>query len=163
MRTKRDRLMRAACLAAALALPAAPAPAAPFRHAAALAQALGEPMAVPDADRQAIRQVIESQLQAFLRDDGSAAFAFATPAIQAMFQTPDNFMAMVRAGYQPVYRPQAVSFKDIVEFNGGPAQRVVVVGPDGVPVMAVYPMRRMEDGSWRIDGCYLLHFRRDDA
>jgi hypothetical protein len=107
--------------------------------------------------------VIESQLQAFLKDDGSMAFSFATPAIQAIFQTPDNFMAMVRAGYQPVYRPRAVSFKDIVEFNGGPAQRVIVVGPDGVPVMAVYPMRRMQDGTWRIDGCYLVAFRRDDA
>jgi hypothetical protein len=140
-----------------------PAVGAQLRPAGTLAQTTGEPMAMPEADRMAIRQVIESQLQAFLKDDGSMAFSFATPAIQAIFQTPDNFMAMVRAGYQPVYRPRAVSFKDIVEFNGGPAQRVIVVGPDGVPVMAVYPMRRMQDGTWRIDGCYLVAFRRDDA
>ena len=154
-------------LALGLALNLAPAWAAdngPTIHRiAALAQGVGEPMAIPDADRAAIRQVIENQLQAFLRDDGSSAFSFATPNIQAMFQTPDDFMTMVRAGYQPVYRPRAVTFKDIISFNGAPAQRVVVVGPDGVPVIAVYPMRQMQDGTWRIDGCYLLAFRHDDA
>lgn len=127
------------------------------------AWAEGGPMMLPDPDKRAIRQVIESQIQAFLRDDGAAAFSYATPTIQEMFSNPDNFMQMVRTGYQPVYRPQAVTFKDIVEFNGGPAQRVVVIGPDGVPVMAVYPMRQMEDGLWRIDGCYLVQFRRDDV
>ncbi|MCC6470520.1 MAG: DUF4864 domain-containing protein [Alphaproteobacteria bacterium] len=120
-------------------------------------------MAMPDVDRAAIRQVIESQLQAFQRDDGSSAFSFAAPGIQSMFQTPDNFMTMVRTGYQPVYRPRAVTFKDIISFNGAPAQRVIVIGPDGVPVIAVYPMKQMEDGTWRIDGCYILPFRHDDA
>ena len=122
-----------------------------------------EAMAMPDADRAAIRRVIESQLQAFLSDDGGKAFSFATPAIQGMFQPPENFMEMVRKGYQPVYRARAVSFKDIIDLHGAPAQRVIVVGPDGVPVMAVYPMRRMPDGGWLIDGCYLLRFRNDDA
>ena len=36
-----------------------------------------------------------------------------------------------------------------------PTQRVRVVGPDGRPVIAYYPMRRLPDGTWRIDGCYL--------
>jgi len=130
---------------------------------AARAQEGGVPMMLPVPDQRAIRQVIESQIQAFLRDDGAAAFSFATPSIQSQFQSPDVFMQMVRTGYQPVYRPQAVTFKDIVEFNGGPAQRVVVIGPDGVPVLAVYPMRQMPDGVWRIDGCFILAFSRDDA
>lgn len=127
------------------------------------AQETAVQLMLPEPDRRAIRQVIESQIQAFLRDDGATAFSFATPSIQSQFQTPDVFMQMVRSGYQPVYRPQAVTFKDIIEFNGGPAQRVVVIGPDGVPVMAVYPMRQMPDGAWRIDGCFILAFRRDDV
>jgi hypothetical protein len=163
MRGRRNHSVLVACLALGLILPVAQATATGARPIAALAQATGEPMAMQDADRAAIRQVIESQLQAFLRDDGSSAFSFATPNIQAMFQTPDNFMTMVRAGYQPVYRPRAVTFKDIISFNGAPAQRVIVIGPDGVPVIAVYPMRQMPDGTWRIDGCYLLAFRHDDA
>jgi len=146
--------------------------AAPMIHMAAakatmaapqLAQANGEPIQMPDVDRTAIRNVIEQQLQAFLRDDGTAAFSYATPSIQGIFQTPDNFMAMVRGGYGPVYRPQAVTFKDIISLNGAPAQRVIVVGPDGVPVMAVYPMQQMPDGHWLINGCFLLGLAGSDA
>lgn len=128
-----------------------------------VAELIGETIVLPDADRQAIRAVIERQLQAFLRDDGTAAFSYATPNIQGIFQTPDNFMSMVKNGYQPVYRPQAVTFRDIIDLHGAPAQRVLVVGPDGVPVIAVYPMQRMPDGTWLINGCYLLAYPRDEA
>ncbi len=50
------------------------------------------------ADRAAIRQVIEAQVDAFRRDDGSAAFGYASPTIQGMFGTPEIFMDMVRQG-----------------------------------------------------------------
>ena len=40
------------------------------------------------ADRAAIRQVIEAQVDAFRRDDGSAAFSYASPVIQGMFGSP---------------------------------------------------------------------------
>src|SRR5689334_8887813 len=46
-----------------------------------VAELIGETVVLPDADRQAIRAVIERQLQAFLRDDGTAAFSYATPNI----------------------------------------------------------------------------------
>jgi hypothetical protein len=127
-----------------------------------LAQATGEQVALPEADRTAIRQVIESQLQAFQRDDGTAAFSYAAPGIQSKFESAETFMAMVRSGYQTVYRPRAVQFKDIISLEGTPAQRLIVIGPDGVPMIAVYPMRRMLDGSWRIDGCVLVPFRQSD-
>jgi hypothetical protein len=128
-----------------------------------VAELIGETIVLPDADRQAIRAVIERQLDAFLRDDGMAAFSYATPNIQGIFESPENFMSMVKNGYQPVYRPQAVTFRDIIDLHGAPAQRVLVVGPDGVPVIAVYPMQRMPDGSWLINGCYLLAYPRDEA
>src|SRR5258708_6413850 len=108
-----------------------------------------------EADRAAIRQVIEAQVDAFRRDDGDAAFGLASPAIQGMFGTSEVFMDMVRQGYQPVYRPRAFDFSEIVELNGQPAQKVHVIGPDGRPVTAIYPMRQLPDGSWRIDGCFL--------
>ena len=107
-------------------------------------------------DKRAIRAVIEDQLAAFQRDDAAAAFAHATARIQARFQTPDIFMRMVRGGYQPVYRPRYVEFRDIVEWHGMPTQRVYIVGPDGVPVIALYPMERQADGVWKIDGCTLV-------
>src|SRR5258708_38492681 len=110
---------------------------------------------VSDADRAAIRQVIEAQVEAFRRDDGDAAFGLASPTIQGMFGTPQIFMDMVRQGYQPVYRPRAFDFREIVSLHGQPAQKVYVIGPDGRPVTALYPMRQLPDGTWRIDGCFL--------
>ncbi len=108
------------------------------------------------ADQAAIRGVISSQLDAFRHDNGAAAFALASPAIQGLFGTPERFMAIVQQSYQPVYRPREVDFRDVVSFEGHPTQRVVVVGPDGVPVVAYYLMEREADGHWRIDGCVLM-------
>jgi hypothetical protein len=108
---------------------------------------------VSEADAEAIRSVIESQMAAFRADDAPRAFGYASPQIQAMFRTPEIFMEMVREGYQPVYRPQEVEFLDLLTTPQGLTQRVLVVGPDGVPVVADYFMERQPDGNWRIDGC----------
>ena len=107
------------------------------------------------ADRASIRSVIEQQLSAFQSDDGNRAFGFASPDIQRMFQTPDRFMAMVRTGYLPVYRPREVRFLDLVDIEAVPTQRVLLIGPDGAVVTAHYAMERQADGTWRIDGCVL--------
>ena len=127
---------------------------------AAIALAMGaradESGLVSKADRSAIQSVISGQADAFRADDGAAAFGYASPSIRAMFGTPENFMRMVRQGYRPVYRPRVFEFQDIVEFQGVPAQRVFVIGPDGVPRIAVYLMELQSDGSWRIDGCLLI-------
>ena len=110
---------------------------------------------VSDANRAAIRQVIQAQVDAFRRDDGDAAFGLASPTIQGMFGSPEIFMDMVRQGYQPVYRPRVFEFGEIVTLHGQITQKVRVVGPDGRPATAYYPMTQLPDGSWRIDGCYL--------
>jgi hypothetical protein len=131
-----------------------------FRFLAALGLllALGLPVGAQDissADRTAIRDVIQGQVEAFRRDDGEQAFGFASPTIRQMFGTSDIFMDMVRQGYQPVYRPRVFEFREIVTLHGQITQKVHVVGPDGRPVTAFYPMTQLPDGSWRIDGCYL--------
>jgi len=64
---------------------------------------------VSSADRAAIRDIIQSQVEAFRRDDGDAAFGYASPSIRNMFGTSEIFMDMVRQGYQPVYRPPRCS------------------------------------------------------
>lgn len=110
---------------------------------------------VSPADRAAIRDVIQSQVEAFRRDDSDAAFGLASPTIRGMFGSPDVFMDMVRQGYQPVYRPKVFDFREVVTLDGRVTQKVHVVGPDGRPVTAYYPMTRLPDGTWRIDGCYL--------
>ena len=110
---------------------------------------------VGDADRATIIGVIQGQMAAFQADEAGEAFSYATPGIQRMFGTPERFMAMVRAGYQPVYRPQEVEFRELRDTADGPVQSVLVVGPDGVPVMALYIMQQQADGTWRIAGCVL--------
>lgn len=122
---------------------------------ALLALALPAEAQVSEPDRSAIRDVIERQIEAFRRDDGPAAFGYAAPSIQGMFGSPDTFMDMVRQGYRPVYRPRAVEFGEIVTLQGMPTQKVHLIGPDGRPVTALYPMSRQADGSWRIEGCIL--------
>jgi len=110
---------------------------------------------VSSGDRAAIRAIIQSQVDAFRRDDGDAAFGVASPTIRGMFGTSEMFMDMVRQGYQPVYRPKVFDFGEIVTLHGQVTQKVNVVGPDGRPVTAFYPMTQLPDGTWRIDGCYL--------
>lgn len=110
-----------------------------------------------DADAAAaIRTVIENQMAAFRVDDGAAAFAYASPGIQAQFGTSEIFMSMVRSGYQPVYRPRSVTFGEIVDSAAGPLQRVFLTGPDGRGWVAIYALQRQPDGTWRINGCTLV-------
>lgn len=106
--------------------------------------------------RETIVGVIRQQMDAFQRNDFDAAFAVASPAIQRQFGTPENFIRMVIAGYMPVFRPRSVVFLDLFEDEGNLVQRAVVEGAEGDTVMALYPMVRMGDGSWRIDGCFLV-------
>jgi hypothetical protein len=107
------------------------------------------------ADKPAIVGVIQKQLDAFQGDRAAEAFGYASPNIQHLFGTADNFLAMVRQGYPPVYRPRSVDFRELVTSGGRIVQKVLFVGPDGVPVIAEYFMERQPDGSWRIDGCRL--------
>jgi hypothetical protein len=116
---------------------------------------VGAQQALSDADRSAIREIIRHQEDAFRRDDGPAAFGDSSAAIQGLFGSAETFMNMVRQGYQPVYRPRRFEFGEIVDLGGQPTQQVDVIGPDGKRVQAFYPMTRLPDGTWRINGCYL--------
>ena len=111
---------------------------------------------VPPADAAAIQQVIQGQLNAFKIDDWTAAFAYASPAIQTKFESPQIFSQLVTQAYQPVYRPRGVEFRAVKASEFGPTQEVFVVGPDGLSYLAYYTMERQPDGTWRISGCYLV-------
>ena len=112
-----------------------------------------EDPAVGPVDTAAIRAVISHQLGAFLRDDQTAAFADASPTIQQIVHDPETFMQMVRSAYQPVYRSSSVAFRELGMVEGRLVQRVYMVGPDGIAVLADYEMQRQPDGTWRINGC----------
>ncbi|MBD0314481.1 MAG: DUF4864 domain-containing protein, partial [Microcoleus sp. T3-bin5] len=109
-----------------------------------------------ETDRSAIRSVIERQLQAFQNDDAIGAFAFASPGIQMQFVSPENFMHMVKIAYQAVYRPRSVLFENLATVEGIPAQPVLLLDSEGIPIRAIYLMEKQFDNSWRINGCYLV-------
>lgn len=107
-----------------------------------------------EAERTAVQSTIEQQIQAFLRDDGDAAYSFAAPNIQQRFPTAEIFMEMVRGGYQPVYRPRSHVFGELKPSVGGLEQIVEIVDADGEHWTARYTLE-LVDGAWRITGCYL--------
>lgn len=117
--------------------------------------ARAEDTSISSPDRAAIRSVIERQIAAFAKDDATAAFAFASAAIQRQFGSPDVFMRMVQNGYAAVYRPRSVQFGETRLVNGIVVQQVDVIGPDGIGAHAFYLMEHAGDGQWRINGVTL--------
>jgi ketosteroid isomerase-like protein len=116
------------------------------------------------SDQKAIEQVISDQLAAFAADNGPNAFEFAAPIIKGMFGGPDNFMAMVKKGYQPIYRNKSHEFGEFtVDATGRPAQHVTITSANGKSYSAVYTMEQQPDGHWKISGCYLAEIPSVDA
>jgi ketosteroid isomerase-like protein len=109
------------------------------------------------SDQDQIKAVIEEQLNAFAVDDGATALTYAAPMVKQIFRTPEQFMAMVKKGYQPVYRNSARLFGDVFQDGlGRPAMRVVLTGADGKRYEAMYAMEKQADGTWKIAGCVIL-------
>jgi len=111
--------------------------------------------AVPPADARAVRAVIEAQLDAFRHDDAARAFALSTPGVRETFRSAENFLAMVRTSYAVVYRPKSVIFETPQLIDDQVIQPVRLTDADGRGWIAVYPMQRQPDGSWRTNGCQL--------
>jgi hypothetical protein len=120
------------------------------------APALAAQQKLSAADRAAIKAVISRQIEAFRRDDAAEAFSLASPGIQGVFGTPENFLRMVRTSYQPVYRPASVTFLDVSFIDEEAVQKVRISDQSGAVWLALYPMERQKDGSWKTNGCQLF-------
>ncbi len=108
-------------------------------------------MALPvKADEDAIRSVISNQIEAFQADDFAKAFTYASPKIQGIFGTAENFGTMVRQGYPMVWRPADVQFLD-TEIEGGRLwQNVMIRDAAGRIHVLGYEMVTSENG-WKIN------------
>ncbi|MCW2084260.1 hypothetical protein ABIE85_008276 [Bradyrhizobium diazoefficiens] len=82
-------------------------------------------------DVAAAQGIIRAQEQAFVRDDATAAYSYAAPAIKEIFPAPDIFMSMVQNGYAPVYRHKSFEFGDSKTEGNWIAQRVHIVDANG--------------------------------
>jgi len=102
-----------------------------------------------------IREVIQSQIDAFRADDFAQAFTFASPSIKGLFGTPENFGTMVRNGYPMVHRPAEVQMGELREVAGNLWQRVRIVDQAGRAHLLDYMMVETPEG-WQINAVQLL-------
>ncbi|WP_324751610.1 DUF4864 domain-containing protein [Roseovarius sp. Pro17] len=106
-----------------------------------------------------IRAVIEAQIEAFEADDFDTAFTYASPTIQGMFGTAENFGAMVKGGYPMVWRPDELRYLALEERGGLLFQDVMVRDDKGALHILEYQMQEGA-GGWKING---VNIRRASA
>ena len=110
-----------------------------------------------DAAKKAAQGTITGQIEAFKAGDDAKAYSYAAPNIQMFFPDVQGFMAMVKKGYQPVWKPQTYDFGPTKEAdNGQIIQQVFVTGPDGKPWTAIYTLVRGPKGEWLINGVQIV-------
>lgn len=107
------------------------------------------------AQEAEIREVIESQLEAFNARDVNEAWGYASPMIQGMFGNPTNFGVMVENGYPMVWTNQGAEFGELREVNGRLYQRVFVDDAAGGRHLLEYQMIETA-GGWQINGVVVL-------
>ena len=100
------------------------------------------------------RNVIEHQIEAFLKDDAATAYGFAAPGIKARYPDKESFFAMVKKSYQPVYKPGNYAFgrSKTIGDGGMILHEVLIEGRDGKDWKAVYQLLRQPDGTYKIGG-----------
>jgi acyl-CoA thioesterase FadM len=109
-----------------------------------------------DPSAAEVQSVISAQIEAFRHDDGATAYSFAGSGVQALFPSVDAFMAMVRSGYAPVYRPQHFEFSQSLTAGDRFVQDVDIIAADGTAWTAEYTLARDADGHLKIEGCVLV-------
>ncbi|MEP1964683.1 DUF4864 domain-containing protein [Tateyamaria sp.] len=102
-----------------------------------------------------VESTINSQIEAFQADNFTQAFEFASPAIQGIFGTPQNFGRMVTQGFPMVWRPAHVTYLELREINGALHQKVQITDADGRVHLLDYRMIETDTG-WKINGVQLL-------
>jgi hypothetical protein len=107
--------------------------------------------AQPIDQGHAMAQTVLDQLAAFRRGDWTAAYAFASSAIQAQFG-PEAFRVMVTHGYAPIARSASATVGRVEALDGQHGLvEVRVEGENGDTIDALYELVE-EQGAWRING-----------
>ena len=107
------------------------------------------------SDEGKIQTTIQSQIEAFQRDDLVAAFEYASPNIQTIFKSSKRFGLMVQRGYPMVYRPADVKFLELETIEGEFWQKVRIQDQQGRFHVMAYRMISL-GGKWLINGVQLL-------
>ena len=100
--------------------------------------------------------VVENQIKAFHQREHEEAFQYAAPALQIVFRDVENFIRMVKRGYNPIYAAQHWSFGRSRTEGKKTHHEVLISGPNGGEWTALYSLKKQEDGIWKIVGVQLL-------
>ena len=111
---------------------------------------LAAPVAVAQSTEP--HKVIAAQIEAFQDDDFDRAFTFASPTIQQMFLSSEQFGNMVVNGYPMVWRPKAVRYLD-TDMQSRP--RLLITDQQGRLHLLEYDMVQGPNG-WRINGVQIV-------
>ena len=128
-----------------------------MRHALLIAAFIAvAPFGAAQAQAPEAQAVIDSQIKAFRQGAHEQAFSYATPALRRMFGSTDNFTAMVKRGYMPIYGAQTWRFGRNKAQGSQLLQEVMLTGPKGRSWVALYTMVQGPDGEWRIGGVRIV-------
>ncbi len=106
-------------------------------------------------DVLAIRTVIECQIEALHNADFTRAYSCVSPATQSQYADAKAFIEAVKTSYEPIFDSHSVVFEDPKEVMGLVSQPVLLLSGEGDMVMASYLMEKLDNGDWKINGCYL--------
>ncbi|MEO9778638.1 MAG: DUF4864 domain-containing protein [Sedimentitalea sp.] len=98
---------------------------------------------------------IDAQIEAFLDNDIDRAFSYASPGIRRVFETPENFGAMVRGGFPMVWRPAEVQYLELRDVAGNLWQKVRITDAAGQAHVLDYQMVNLE-GRWKINAVQIV-------
>lgn len=126
-----------------------------MRRLLAILALIAAPALAQEVHSPPIESVITRQIEALKKDDFVGAFAFASPMIRGIFETPERFGRMVVQGYPMVWRPSEVRFLDLNEIEGRLHQTVMVRDAEGRIHILDYEMIE-SDGGWQINGVQLV-------
>ena len=107
------------------------------------------------AQSVSIEDVITSQLQAFVDRDVNEAWQYASPIIQGIFGTPENFGLMVRSAYPMVWDNSDVRFLGRTVLLSRTRQEVQIQGPRGLFYILDYQMIETSKG-WQINSVQVI-------
>lgn len=107
------------------------------------------------AQTRDIEATIGAQIEALKVDDFAEAFTYASPTIQDIFGTPENFGVMVRRGFPMVWRPEQLRFLELREVDGRMFQKVMITDAQGRVHLLDYQMIDLDSG-WKINGVQIV-------
>jgi hypothetical protein len=104
------------------------------------------------------QSVIASQIAALMHEDAETAYSFASPGIRSLYPDKNAFLSMVRKQYDAVSNAGTYAFGRSKLIGGGEVvlQEVMISAKEGKDWTAIYEMRLMDDGSYKVNGVRMI-------